>query len=145
LPVEFSSSGITHDIGKIIMMQYFHEQYLAIEEKLKDSKDKGSYSTEIELGLEGRTHCDMGAYFLKLWNMPDSNCETAMFHHTPKLASNRLRDLVTATKIANEMSYTFMGTRGSLDIEAIKNTTMGLISDCQVKKIIDKIRRTDGK
>ncbi len=103
LPAEFSSVGITHDIGKIILLQYFSQNYTDILNHMQEN-DLDFYESEIKLGYEGQTHNEMGAFFLKQWNLPSSNCEVALYHHTPDLASESFKTLMSAVFFADRFT-----------------------------------------
>jgi HD-like signal output (HDOD) protein len=101
LPVEFSSVGITHDIGKIIQLQYFFEEYEEISTRMKRESEKSYHDIEMEIGLESKSHSELGAYFLRNWNLPEANCQVAQFHHLPEEASNQYKSLMKAINLTN--------------------------------------------
>jgi HD-like signal output (HDOD) protein len=69
-----ASAGLLHDIGKIILMLFEPEKYLAV---LLPDANKGFVNVENsrEFGLFGTTHNEVGAYFLGLWGLPDQIVE----------------------------------------------------------------------
>lgn len=96
LPESYSSVGITHDIGKIILLQCMPKQYKKIIKYQNTDHDLTFYRSEIELGFEGQTHAEIGAYFLDLWNFPEPSINAALFHHTPDEAygaDNKFMDI----------------------------------------------------
>ena len=78
----YASAGITHDIGRLILLQFFPEQYEAAHAFSQENPDKDFQACEVALGNAGMTHCELGAYFLNWWNLPDTNSKLALFHHT---------------------------------------------------------------
>lgn len=103
-PEEFASIGLTHDIGKIIMLQYLPDRFKKIIKYQQKNPDIGFYRSEIELGFEGCTHCEIGAYFLELWNFPESNVTTALFHHAPEQAAENYRQLLETFDVADKFA-----------------------------------------
>lgn len=106
-PDEFSSIGLTHDVGKIIMLQYLPDRFKKIMKYQRKNPDISFYRSEIELGFEACTHSEIGAYFLDLWNFPETNIYTALYHHAPETApgdhKNLLEILEMADKFAREV------------------------------------------
>ena len=77
----YASAGITHDIGRLILLQFFPERYEAVFSHHLENPDKDFQTCEIDLGYANMTHCELGAYFLNWWNLPDTNIKLALFHH----------------------------------------------------------------
>jgi len=105
LPEQFSTIGITHDIGKVIMLQYLPLRYAKIEKYQKDNPDIGFYRSEIELGFQGVTHAEIGAYFLNLWNFPEASVFTALFHHSTEDFPQPYKEALDIFAIVNEISH----------------------------------------
>jgi HD-like signal output (HDOD) protein len=100
---EMASIGLLHDIGKVIMLQYFPERYEAIVEHQKQHPGSTFYESETELGFTWFRHEDVGGYFLHMWNLPDSALEAALFHHQPDKADAPHRDFVEALAFTNDL------------------------------------------
>ena len=77
----YASAGITHDIGRLILLQYFPDRYEEVIALQRANPGKDFQTCETELGHFGTTHCEIGAYFLNWWNLPDENIRLALFHH----------------------------------------------------------------
>jgi HD-like signal output (HDOD) protein len=99
----YSSIGITHDIGKIIMIQYLPERFKTIRRHQSKNRGKSFYDSELELGFEKNTHSDIGAYFLSWWNLPTVNVEVAMYHHTPEKSVEQFEEIVSYAAFANDI------------------------------------------
>jgi HD-like signal output (HDOD) protein len=112
LPKEYASCGITHDIGKLIMLKYLPDHYLEIL-KMKNA-GANFHESELELGYEGQTPCEFGAFFLKLWHLPEPNCEPALFHHNPSEYGKNPPLHVRAAYYANIFAN-YADIHGSLD------------------------------
>jgi HD-like signal output (HDOD) protein len=100
---ELSSVGITHDIGKIILLQYFPDRYKNIINTIHQNNEMDFYQAELSLGFIGQTHAEIGAFFLDNWNLPHINVEVSMFHHCPKNSSPDNLLLVETVSIADQM------------------------------------------
>jgi HD-like signal output (HDOD) protein len=99
---EFSSVGMTHDIGKIIQLQYFPDEYEQVMTIMRENPKLNYYKSELEMGLKDKTHSEIGAYFLKNWNLPEANCEVAHFHHMPEESSEKFEQLLKSVHITDE-------------------------------------------
>lgn len=76
------SSGILHDIGKVVLDQYDHTDYVEVFKKLRfnySSKDL----LETEDDIIGITHADIGYRVADKWNLPVTLSESIRCHHTP--------------------------------------------------------------
>ena len=87
--------GLTYDVGKVVLLQYFPERYEETLQKMEKSGEAGRFfETEISLGFDESSHQEIGAYFLDFWNLPAVFVETALYHHTPAKASVHYSDVV---------------------------------------------------
>jgi HD-like signal output (HDOD) protein len=122
IPEDFSSIGITHDIGKIILIQYFPQRYKSIIEYQRKNQGKSFYRCELELGYERNTHSEIGAYFLSWWNLPIINVEVSMYHHTPGKSADHFKDIVKIAGLADEMIHFLLNNieTGNLDFSKFK-------------------------
>lgn len=71
-------AGVIHDIGKVVLDKYFEQDLLAVMERIK-SKNIPFYRAERE--LLGITHCEIGAYIAKNWNLPEAFSAVIEHHH----------------------------------------------------------------
>ncbi len=93
-------AGIVHDIGKIVLEQYFKEELQKVL-KLMQTKKKSFYEAELEV-YRG-THCDLGSYLADKWNLPVPLIEAIDLHHTPGEATEDPQ-LVSVVHIANSVA-----------------------------------------
>lgn len=103
-PPTFTSIGITHDIGKVIMLQFMPDRFNKIMRYQRRNSEIGFYRCELELGFEGSTHAEIGAYFLDLWNFPEINILSALYHHTPEDVFDSYRELMDIFSFVNEFA-----------------------------------------
>jgi len=99
-----NSVGIIHDIGKIIQLVFFPLEFRSISEYREDNPNTDYFTCEKESGNFAINHAEIGAYFLKMWNFNQYAVESALFHHTPELASANTKPCVEALFLANTLS-----------------------------------------
>ena len=73
-------AGLIHDIGKLVLDQYFHEEFLQILEYV--SLTKTTFS-KAEKKMLGTTHCQIAAKLLKQWRFPEEVIIQVLYHHGP--------------------------------------------------------------
>jgi HD-like signal output (HDOD) protein len=78
-------SGLLHDVGKILLDQYFHEGFVSAV-KMADETRIPLY--EAEKRVLGMTHQDVGGWIGRHWNLPDNITEAVEMHHAPEEAQN---------------------------------------------------------
>jgi HD-like signal output (HDOD) protein len=80
--------GVIHNIGLLVICQYLPEQ---ARDALLIARGDDDLLPEAEREILGYTHQEVGAALLQRWNLPDSLCQVAAFHHHPEdAASHRL-------------------------------------------------------
>lgn len=80
-PEDSFCAGLLHDIGKIVMEQYLHDDmHKVIDYCLKSGKS--FYQSEKE--LLGYTHADVTELLISRWNLPDMLYYPLVFHHSPE-------------------------------------------------------------
>lgn len=97
------SAGLLHDIGKLVLLSNFSDQY---REVLAQSKQNHFPIADSEKAVYGVTHAEVGAYLLGLWGLPMPLVEAAMFHHHPSLSQSQGFTPLTAVHVANVFDQT---------------------------------------
>jgi len=92
--------GVIHDIGKIVLAQFFPEELENVMRKMNES-DISFYEAEDEV-YRG-SHCDLGSYIADKWNLPLSLIEVIDLHHKP-VESTEDPKLVSLIHVANTLS-----------------------------------------
>ena len=93
------SASILHDMGKIILDQYDHANYVLA---LTESSDFDLLQNlENESKYCGLNHCETGHLIADHWNLPETISETIRHHHTPLEASEEYRKIVSVVNLAN--------------------------------------------
>lgn len=71
-------SGMVHDIGIIVIYQFFKEEW----QKIGVLMEQNSWArAEAERAVLGTDHAKVGAMLLELWDMPEQVVESVRFHH----------------------------------------------------------------
>jgi len=92
-------SGLLHDMGKLILDQYFQREFSQILHKMKED-DISFFEAESE--LFDINHAEVGALLLERWNVPENVIYAVRYHHSPELAKN-YREMTCIIHIANEL------------------------------------------
>ncbi len=99
-PEELFVCGLVHDIGKIVIADYFTQDY---EEILLYSKKMSCAANIAEKHILGCNHSDVGNFLAKKWQFPDLICETIQLHHKPS-QSKRFREETCIINIADSLA-----------------------------------------
>lgn len=87
------TAGLLHDIGKVVLDQYLHEEMTKII-KLVQEKDVRFVDAEYE--ILGLNHADIGEQVMKNWNIPTSITVAVKYHHQ---GTNERADLPLAQDV----------------------------------------------
>mgnify|MGYP001228621782 FL=1 len=77
---EAFSSGILHDVGKLILSQYFAEEFNQV---LSISEEEYVHISQAEERILGVTHTDIGSWLAEKWNLPARLTSAIAYHHFP--------------------------------------------------------------
>ncbi len=69
--------GLLHNIGQLLIQQYFRTHVSQIDELVQ----KGKKPVEAEKTVLGGTHADLGGFLFNVWQMPKDTIQSTMFHH----------------------------------------------------------------
>lgn len=94
-------AGILHDIGKLVLLN--HQPELA-DQVQAEARHSCRPEHEVESGLMGFTHAEIGGYLLGLWGLPYPIVEAAANHHAPGRVRSPGRDVMLAVYVANQLS-----------------------------------------
>ncbi|NLG18276.1 MAG: HDOD domain-containing protein [Fibrobacter sp.] len=72
-------AGLLHDIGKVILNQYFHAEFAQIVSRTAGGKTLD----EAEIEVIGTSHSQIGAWLAEKWNLPKIISGTILNHHEP--------------------------------------------------------------
>jgi HD-like signal output (HDOD) protein/ActR/RegA family two-component response regulator len=92
-------AGMVHDLGRLVLETWRPGDYEQVERLVTE----GSIRVEAERTVYGTSHCEVGAYLLELWGLPQSAAEAAAFHHTPRALPHTQFDIPDAVHVADAL------------------------------------------
>lgn len=78
------TAGLLHDMGKIIMTQYFMSDFEKANRMVSES---GRQDTGLEHEIVGIAHTEAGALLGESWRLPPEFVEVLKYHHSPRSAT----------------------------------------------------------
>lgn len=115
-------AGIMHDVGKLILIANFPDEFRNILSKTKTNDVR---MAELERETISTDHAQLGGYLLGLWGLPDPIVEAVSLHPYPSMSPNRelgpLAFVHLADMLEHELSHE--GALGELpyDMEYLKD------------------------
>lgn len=106
-PEEAFLSGLLHDIGKLVLIENFPEEYAAI---VKASKNNTPLFIEEEKHL-GISHADTGFWLINRWHLQSFIADAVLYHHEPLSRIANSLPLVKIIHVANVLSFENSGTK----------------------------------
>jgi putative nucleotidyltransferase with HDIG domain len=94
------TSGLLHDIGKVILTQFFPYKIIEIRDELKNMNDT---FINLEKKHFGYNHQEVGLKVMQTWNFPDELKEVVEHHHEPQYAT-KFPILASVVHIANTIA-----------------------------------------
>lgn len=82
-PEDFFLAGLLHDIGILVLDQFFHEEFIEI---LQRSACDGTGYVEAEKAVLGLTHEEVGEFVARKWKIPELLVNPIRYHHYPAVA-----------------------------------------------------------
>jgi putative nucleotidyltransferase with HDIG domain len=73
-------AGLIHDIGKVVMDEYIHSEFMEVVKICKDSENSFYQSERDILGV---THSQIGKILATKWKLPKTLSDAVEFHHNP--------------------------------------------------------------
>lgn len=73
-------AGLLHDLGKIILIQYFHNEFC---QALEIAHNKNILIVEAEKEGLGISHSQIGRFLAEKWKLPQNLVDAITFHHDP--------------------------------------------------------------
>jgi putative nucleotidyltransferase with HDIG domain len=78
------SAGLLHDIGKMVLACFLHDEYAAFISERK--KDRENLDYEVEERALGFNHAQIGGLLAVQWKIPAKLGEAITYHHHPQLS-----------------------------------------------------------
>lgn len=80
---EAFTAGLLHDIGKVVLDKFAHEEF---NEVVKTAAQKDMLMVEAEKDLLGADHTDIGRWLAIKWGLPNTLKDVISYHHSPVAA-----------------------------------------------------------
>ncbi len=90
-------AALIHDIGKMVLDQFFADKYRDI---LSYAQESGKRIIDVEQEILGCTHADIGGWLLKYWNFPQSIYTSVLNHHHPERSQSH-QELVAVIHLSD--------------------------------------------
>ncbi len=121
LPTEAYMLGLLHDVGKLVLDQYFESDFersraYAVEHECSDA--------EAECATIGMDHGEIAAGLLELWNLQPALIEAVRFHHNLDASGEDDRANAELVCYADTLLHVYL--RGELSDEKLIHPTLSL-------------------
>jgi putative nucleotidyltransferase with HDIG domain len=84
-------AGLLHDVGKIVLEQHFHEDFMAAVRQARSGRQPLLTAEQETLGTD---HAEVGAWLGVRWNLAPELLQVIRWHHEPNEADLEHRELV---------------------------------------------------
>ncbi|RMH58518.1 MAG: HDOD domain-containing protein [Candidatus Hydrogenedentota bacterium] len=131
----FFMAGLLHDIGKVILDQYFHEEFVRV---LQHLNTYGGSFHSAEKEVNGLTHAEIGGLLASQWQLPEELIAAIRFHHAPQNRTEHVK-YIAATHFADILVKTKgFGSGGDQDLSGLDESVVGTlgISEADVAVIV---------
>ncbi len=95
------TAGLIHDIGKIILDQYFHPEFVNVRKYMELFPQDQEH--EIEQKVLGATHMELGYWLADRWKIPGHIQSAILYHHKPEKSPDNI-ELCCLVNIVNTIS-----------------------------------------
>lgn len=90
-------AGLLHDIGLILLDQHLRKQF----KQVLDALDVAASTVDVERAVLTFDHAELGQFVTERWNLPQSVCLAAGFHHEPERYQGPHQNMVNLVAVAN--------------------------------------------
>ncbi|NOZ56203.1 MAG: HDOD domain-containing protein [Calditrichaeota bacterium] len=99
-PEEAFVSGLIHDIGKVVLDQFLHNEFAEV---CRVAREDGIRFIDAERIVLNVTHGEIGHWLAQKWNLPNQLDESIWLHHDPGAARHAPR-LVAMVHLADAIA-----------------------------------------
>lgn len=97
-PDDLYISGLLHEIGILILDQFFSEHYRDVLTEVKASQSPLHIVEKEMLDID---HYEVASYILERWKLPRSVIDTVRYHHKPTISTPFADESIKILHIAN--------------------------------------------
>jgi len=130
LTSEIYMVGLLHDVGKLLLDQYFAEEFILSRKYAEDHKIS---EVEAELTILGMEHGEMGACLMEYWGMSSQMVETIRYNHRTEKCPEEFRADAELISFSNVLSNAHC--EGVLNEEIMQHPTLNL-GEMDMKSLI---------
>lgn len=109
-PEELFLCGLLHNIGELVVHQSFQAQQRQVAEQVKSGKSLKA----AELDIMGCTRSDIGGYLFRMWKLPASIIQSAMYHDWDPRILSQMPNLRREVHVVN-LAWAVCGVDDALD------------------------------
>jgi len=121
-------AGLLHDIGRLIIVQYFPNEF----ESIMSEVELGIKVRMAEFSILGVDHGEVGAQVTEAWNLPKSLVNVIRYHHDYKGCPEDHKLLAEIVLVGDYLSY-------QLDIKGLAfGNEPGLVDEVKTKYITNE-------
>lgn len=137
-PEDISIAGLLHDLGKVILMLEYQEQY---EAALQVSREKGISIYEAEKVTFSDPHSNVGLWLSEKWRFPKNLIEVIAYHHSPNLSKIAPMETAVVHMADILVRARGVGFAGDPFVPVVNNAAFEILSlsDVDIKEILVKI------
>jgi HD-like signal output (HDOD) protein len=121
---EIFLSGLLHDIGKVIFVIYFPQEYRAA---LEQAQAEQVPLAQTETALLGLDHAELAGLIMERWSFPATLQLPTRYHHQPMLCPEPYEPFAMVIQVADFMCHQAdIGCSGSPTVQAPDDACAGL-------------------
>ncbi|NLE00985.1 MAG: HDOD domain-containing protein [Fibrobacter sp.] len=100
-PEEAFCAGLLHDIGKVVMEQYMHQEF---HKALQVAKQKNIPLFEAETQIMGFNHTDVAEWLTSSWSLP-LDIQLPLIHHHSLNSIPQYQDIINLCHLSDWLCY----------------------------------------
>jgi putative nucleotidyltransferase with HDIG domain len=111
-PEECFCAGLIHDIGRVVLDQFFHENFI---KAVQTAMDRKIPLIQAETEVFGFSHMDVGDWLTSRWELPQDIRVPIVHHHAPG-KTEYAREITTLVHLADSLCYDIQFNLPGLDV-----------------------------
>lgn len=115
LPENIATAGLLHNLGFMLSLHYFPDQYKRLIEELVKQPQRSLTSLEKE--FISVSHDELGGYLLNWWSIPYPIVECVLFHHNPMHSGIINKEAVASVHIASYYAWKLISPKLAIELE----------------------------